>query len=112
MGKGLQESDRITSPDGSKGRRVDVSRGASYSSLTRTETKDTGDDTMTIFHIRRRLRRRGGNQFYLDTSERKTATYCGENVTDYDISWNADAVAFNGRRPCPQCIATRDKKTH
>ena len=56
-----------------------------------------------IFHIRRPLRRAGGNQFYRDKSNRGQGTYCGKPETAYDVDKVRDAVPFNNRTPCADC---------
>lgn len=62
----------------------------------------------TVFHIRKRLRRRGGNQFYRDTAIRETSTFCGAPVTGYDFACNSKPQPWtNGDTdfiPCPECV--------
>ena len=64
----------------------------------------------TVYHIRRRLRRRRGNQFYRDRSIRKSESYCGEMTAD-DIFWNWKAEIFEHKFPCKKCIEIREKET-
>ena len=74
------------------------------------------------FHIRKRQRPRGGNQFYLDRSERKVETFCGAEPGLYDHGWNApardyvettedQASDYHGpaRAPCEECGRLRDE---
>lgn len=42
---------------------------------------------MTVYHVRQRLSRRGGSQFYRDRRERKAETFCGAACTEYDAAW-------------------------
>ena len=57
------------------------------------------------FHIRRPLREARGSQFYRDRSDRGQGTYCGAAETAYDVASRKDAVPFNGRAPCRDCLA-------
>ena len=40
-----------------------------------------------IFHIRKRLRKLRGNQWYKDRDDRKVETYCQAEPTEYDVEW-------------------------
>ena len=40
-----------------------------------------------MIHIRKKLVRKGGNQFYKDYSIRKSETLCGAKVTDKDVDF-------------------------
>ena len=62
-----------------------------------------------IFHIRRKLRKQKGNQFYKDYSDRSNGTYCGADMTDKDIAWNEKATPFLDCEPCQKCIEIRGK---
>jgi len=62
---------------------------------------------MTVYHIRRKLRRLGGSQYYKDKSPRKAETHCGSPVTDKDIPWNGKAESWEDNTPCPACIEAR-----
>ncbi len=66
-----------------------------------------------IYHIRKRLRRRGGTQFYLDRGERRAETICGAAVTDHDVPWNAVAVewsnAYGHYEPCAACLHRQEQ---
>lgn len=68
------------------------------------------------YHLRRRMRPRGGNSFYLDRSERKVATFCGAPVTSYDDDWRSKALPWMGNGgpqdgdqfvPCEECKQQR-----
>lgn len=63
---------------------------------------------LKVFHIRQRLRPRGGNQFYRDKSERVSETFCGAPPTEFDVAWNDRAQLFLGRVPCKECMRLRD----
>ena len=60
---------------------------------------------MTTFHIRLRLRRRGGNRFYKDRSPRPVGTFCGAPVTEYDAAWaeRHRVAPFGDHSPCLIC---------
>lgn len=70
-------------------------------------------DDAIVFHIRHRLPRRGGNQFYRDRSPRVARTLCGAPVTEFDAGWgdhavdwvNSDGQAFS---VCAECRRVRD----
>lgn len=65
---------------------------------------------MTIeFHIRKRLARRRGNQWYADRSVRTPSTFCGAAVTDHDVSWNDRAKRFDQWVPCEICVVERTR---
>ena len=61
-----------------------------------------------IYHIRRRLKKQRGNQWYKDRSNRSNGTYCGAGYTDHDIVWNDKAEEFNGWEPCKECVKLRE----
>ena len=67
----------------------------------------------TTFHIRRRLPRKGGNQWYkTHVDNRVVSTYCGVEPTEYDGAWNKKAEAWTHpwkgeMLPCKDCKATR-----
>ncbi len=42
-----------------------------------------------VIHIRKRLRRLGGNSWYKDTSIRTSAAVCGGEMTDRDLGYPA-----------------------
>ncbi len=63
---------------------------------------------MAAVHIRKPMRRRGGNQYRLDRAERAVATYCGAPVTDKDWDHRA-ALAKKNREAlleqvCGHCV--------
>lgn len=66
----------------------------------------------TVYHIRLRLARRGGNSFYLDHAERVSHTFCGAPVTEYDVAWasrnkTGKWTSENGKGdfiPCHKCV--------
>jgi len=60
-----------------------------------------------VFHIRRRLKRYKGNQFYKDKNNRYAGTYCGADPTDHDISWYQKSERFLDWFPCSDCINKR-----
>ena len=67
---------------------------------------------MAVFHIRRRMPRRGGNQYYLDRSNRPVFTYCGAPVTEYDDNWRSKAHPWKRRDgtemvACVECVRVR-----
>lgn len=63
---------------------------------------------MNTFHIRRRLTRARGNQFYRDQNNRDQGTYCGAEPTDHDIRWNWPAVdTWGGWKACRACVKER-----
>ena len=67
-----------------------------------------------IYHIRRRQRPAGGNQFYRDRSVRPVETFCGDDPTIYDGDWRSKAPAWtrkDGMRfePCAKCVAKRSE---
>ena len=62
-----------------------------------------------IRHIRRRLIRAKGNQFYKDQRDRNQGTYCGSDCTEFDISWKEKSAAFNNWITCPECIKKREE---
>lgn len=53
-----------------------------------------------IFHIRRALAKRGGNQYYKDKSVRKPETYCGAPVTEFDAAHKDRCVVEVDNRIC------------
>jgi hypothetical protein len=66
---------------------------------------------VTTFHIRERLRPRGGSQWYKDRSERPVNTFCGAEPTAYDIAWADRNRAANFEHPekgtfvpCSNCV--------
>jgi hypothetical protein len=64
------------------------------------------------FHIRARLARKGGNQFYKARGVREVSTLCGAPVTAYDSSFAWKAAEWTndaGQRfvPCAACVAKR-----
>lgn len=63
-----------------------------------------------IYHIRRRLRRQEGNQYYKDYSNRGQGAYCGENYTDHDIKWRDKIYTTATWQCCPVCAAARKKE--
>jgi hypothetical protein len=73
---------------------------------------------VVTYHIRHRLRRLRGNQFYLDRNPRETSTFCGAPVTCYDASWNSPAKPWKTHNSdehpdgtpmvaCSKCLAKR-----
>ena len=73
---------------------------------------------MTIYHVRRRLRRARGNQFYRDRSDRGRGTFCGAPETGYDAAWaeRKRAKAWDhpelGRfEPCPACLEAIERES-
>ena len=66
---------------------------------------DCGDQ---VFHIRKRLGRRGGSQSYRDKSVRQVETMCGASVTEYDVANKQKPQPWTdeyGRKhePCSRC---------
>jgi hypothetical protein len=61
----------------------------------------------SIFHIREKLAKRGGNQFYRDRSVRTTATLCGAPITEFDVLFHEKAETWNEHVPCAKCIEIR-----
>ena len=69
------------------------------------------------YHIRRRMRKLRGNQWYKDRGERKVATSCGADVTAHDAEWNRKAETFTlelyGKAviyiPCTDCVGIREE---
>lgn len=47
-----------------------------------------------VFHIRQRLSKLGGSQFYRDKRIRPTSTFCGAPCTEFDAGW-ADRKRVN-----------------
>lgn len=62
---------------------------------------------MITFHIRRQLSRKRGSQWYKDKTVRTVSTYCGADVTQWDINWNSKALSIADRIPCEACIIAR-----
>lgn len=67
--------------------------------------------SILTYHVRRRLRRARGNQFYRDRSYRGMGTFCGANETQHDRDWaERNRVkpwrAPNGmlQTPCEACV--------
>ena len=63
-----------------------------------------------LFHIRKQLRKRGGNQFYRDRSIRKTETLCGAPVTDVDLPFNGKIAGLPGFECCQDCLTIKKEK--
>lgn len=64
-----------------------------------------------VFHVRRRLPRMGGNQWYKNRAEVPTNTICGAPVTGYDAAW-ADRHRVTPYQstpglmvPCEDCVS-------
>ena len=51
------------------------------------ETEPKANAMLITYHIRQRLARRRGNQFYKDKSIREAATFCGAEPTEHDTEW-------------------------
>ena len=71
--------------------------------------------TKVRFHIRRRLTRKGGNQWYkVRVDNRVVSTYCGDAPTEFDEAWNRKAEPWTHTkrgwemRPCEGCLRVRD----
>ena len=64
-----------------------------------------------LYHIRKRLRPRRGTNIYLDRSPRIPVTFCGADVTAYDITHDdcpsADFDSTMGRQCCRACLDAR-----
>lgn len=68
----------------------------------------------TVYHVRRKLRRQRGNQFYRDKSDRGRGTYCGADCGEYDVSHGskiAEWTRADGELmvPCPECVMLRNR---
>jgi len=66
---------------------------------------------VTIYHVRRRLRRSRSTNRYLDHSDRGRGTFCGAPCTEHDSAW-ADRERVAPRvslgvmtEPCAACLA-------
>ena len=70
---------------------------------------------MVIFHIRRRLPRKGGNQWYkVHVDNRVVSTYCGAVPTEGDAAPRGKAVSWTHPRlgecvPCAECVTQRKR---
>lgn len=68
------------------------------------------------YHVRKRLRARGGNHFYRDSTVRPSSTFCGDPMTEFDAAWNAKLVIWKNRDgvqmvPCERCaVAVRNEE--
>lgn len=68
-----------------------------------------------MVHIRKKLRKLGGNQFYKDNSIRKAETLCGAEVTDRDVDFKTGGTksfkkwAIRDRFVCEECLKLRMK---
>ena len=72
--------------------------------------------SVRVYHLRRRLPRKGGSSFYRDTRPRVASTYCGALCTDIDGDYRSKAepwmVAVNPVAvPCPDCREKRFYET-
>lgn len=70
------------------------------------EAERQGRLAATTPHIRQRMAPRGGNQFYLDRSERVAATMCGAEVTERDYAFSPTRKRWPAE-VCGACIAAR-----
>lgn len=61
-------------------------------------------------HIRRRLERKGGNQWYKARGERHVATYCGAEPTSWDFDWRSKAQAHTVETTRDEAV--RDERGH
>lgn len=63
-----------------------------------------------MIHIRRRLPRKGGNQWYRSTLDRSVhaATFRGAEVTDKDLEWRQGRTRWARENACPACLEAHD----
>jgi hypothetical protein len=71
--------------------------------------------TETTFHIRIRLPRGGGNQYYKARPSSFAETFCGAEATSYDVDWRSKAPTWTRddgaeMAPCVACIAARKER--
>lgn len=66
-------------------------------------------ETLRGFHLRVPMRRRGGNSFYRDKSQRPVQTLCGAPVGDHDAPETIASTKLHGPYAlaycCPACAA-------
>ena len=68
---------------------------------------------MIPFHIRRKLPRKGGNQWYKTrVDNRVVSTHCGEEPTEYDAAPRGKAEPWTHPKhgemqPCSECLKQR-----
>lgn len=65
-----------------------------------------------VFHIRKPLSKKRGNQWYRDHGPRDSVTFCGAVCTAYDIPERSRADAWTGPEglefvPCEKCLEKR-----
>lgn len=63
---------------------------------------------MSAPHIRKRLPRAGGNQFYKarPTADSAVLTFCGAEPTTLDLSWKDGKTKWAQENACPACVSS------
>jgi len=66
---------------------------------------------MPIFHIRNKLKKYRGSQWYKDNSDRYNGTVCGADPTDKDIMWHWKPKKWDKWEPCKKCLKIKQEFT-